>query len=318
MVESGQPDPSQPVAEIGFSNPDLPRLGVEVVDFALLSSRSSPQLLARVHRTDFHQVILITAGRGVAMVDFTDHACPPGTLLQVSPGRVLRLPRPADPADANAAVGALMVLFTPAFPPRLNAARTLLSPFGPAVWHLEPEQLAQLVQAIGQLADEYARAVREPGNAVTIELLRHLLAALILRIVGLPGPDGVQAGMPSGDDELFIRFQHELERSFATTRGAAYYAARIGYAPRTLNRACLAATGRTGKALIDARVALEAKRLLAHTELPVAAIGHRLGFTEPTNFGKFFTREAGTSPGAFRASQLPETRDGRPGNDVGP
>ena len=305
MVESGQSDPSQPVAEIGFSNPDLPRLGVEVVDFALLSSRVSPQTLARVHRADFHQVILFTAGQGSTMVDFTDHPCPPGTLLQVSPGRVLRLPRPADPGDPAAAPSALMVLFTPAFPPRLNVARTLLSPFGPALWHLEPGQLAQLVHAIGQLAGEYALAVREPDSLVTIELLRHLLAALILRIVRLPGPDGAQAGMPSGDDELFVRFQHELERSFATTRSAAHYAARIGYAPRTLNRACLAATGRTAKALIDARVALEAKRLLAHTELPVAAIGHRLGFTEPTNFGKFFTREAGASPGAFRDSQLP-------------
>ena len=37
-----------------------------------------------------------------------------------------------------------------------------------------------------------------------------------------------------------------------------------------------------------------------HTDLPAAAIGGRLGFTEPTNFGKFFQRETGESPGAFR------------------
>lgn len=61
-------------------------------------------------------------------------------------------------------------------------------------------------------------------------------------------------------------------------------------------------TGSTAKTLIDARVALEAKRLLAHSDLPVAAIGHRLGFTEPTNFGKFFTRQTGDSPGTFRAT----------------
>lgn len=303
MVESGRPDLAEPVAEYGFSNPDLPRLGIEVMDYGALNSRLTPQVRAGVHRTDFHELFLITAGRAVAMVDFTDYSCPPGTLLHVSPGRVQRLPRPADPADAP--LSALIVLFTPAFPPRLNGARTLLAPFAPAVWHLEPEQHARLAQAIADLDDEYARAVQSPANPVTIDLLRHLLAVLILRIIRISGANAAPTNTPSGDDELFLRFQHELERSFAATRGAADYAARMGYSPRTLNRACLAATGRTAKALIDARVALEAKRLLAHTALPVAAIGHRLGFTEPTNFGKFFTRETGTSPGAFRADQRP-------------
>ncbi|MEV7027381.1 helix-turn-helix domain-containing protein, partial [Kitasatospora sp. NPDC093558] len=55
--------------------------------------------------------------------------------------------------------------------------------------------------------------------------------------------------------------------------------------------------------LADARVALQAQRLLAHTDLPVAAIGRSLGFGEPTNFGKFFTRETGHTPGGFRRAQ---------------
>jgi AraC-like DNA-binding protein len=45
---------------------------------------------------------------------------------------------------------------------------------------------------------------------------------------------------------------------------------------------------------------LEAKRLLAHTDAPSATISRRLGFTEATNVGTFFTRRAGTTPGAFR------------------
>ena len=36
--------------------------------------------------------------------------------------------------------------------------------------------------------------------------------------------------------------------------------------------------------------------------LALAEVGRRLGFDEPTNFGRFFHREAGLSPGAFRAA----------------
>jgi len=80
----------------------------------------------------------------------------------------------------------------------------------------------------------------------------------------------------------------------------AAYARSLGYSPRTLERACLSATRRTAKEHISARVVLEAKRLLAYTDLSAASIGRRLGFTEPTNFVKFFRRETGVTPGAFR------------------
>jgi AraC-like DNA-binding protein len=79
------------------------------------------------------------------------------------------------------------------------------------------------------------------------------------------------------------------------------YADRLGCSVRTLTRACVAAGGRGAKQLIDDRVVLEAKRLLATTQLPVAAIGEELGFPEATNFGRFFAREAGRPPGEFRA-----------------
>ena len=45
---------------------------------------------------------------------------------------------------------------------------------------------------------------------------------------------------------------------------------------------------------------LEAKRLLAFGDLTVAQCAARLGFDDTANFGKFFERGAGCTPGAFR------------------
>jgi AraC-like DNA-binding protein len=51
-------------------------------------------------------------------------------------------------------------------------------------------------------------------------------------------------------------------------------------------------------------VLLEAKRLLAHSTASVAAVAHQLGFSEATNFVKFFRRNAGVTPKAFRQRML--------------
>ncbi len=45
---------------------------------------------------------------------------------------------------------------------------------------------------------------------------------------------------------------------------------------------------------------MEAKRLVLYSGLPVAAVAARLGFSDPSNFGRFFRRETGLSPGEYR------------------
>ncbi|WP_408997150.1 helix-turn-helix transcriptional regulator [Streptomyces europaeiscabiei] len=40
--------------------------------------------------------------------------------------------------------------------------------------------------------------------------------------------------------------------------------------------------------------------LLSHADEPVATIARRLGFPEPTDFGKLFTRHSEVALGSFR------------------
>lgn len=87
----------------------------------------------------------------------------------------------------------------------------------------------------------------------------------------------------------------------ATTSWLAY-AHRLGCSSRSLNRACRAIADVSAKDVIVARIVLGAKRRLALTDDPVAAISQQMGFDEATNFMKYFRRETGTTPTAFRAS----------------
>ncbi|MFI9721986.1 helix-turn-helix domain-containing protein [Streptomyces sp. NPDC052396] len=306
MVRSGQ----RGVIDIAYDNPDRLHTGIEVLTFNALKPRLKSSVARRPSRLDFHQVMLVRGGEGTAMVDFVTYPCGRGTLLHLRPGQVQRLPSGANGRPAE--LDAVLLLFTADFPPPLPATREVLDGFGPVAWSLPPDRFDALDRAVTELEAEY-RALRDAripgatgpaGNEVelTAALLRQLLGALLIRMARLPDPAGhPEAAAPGA--EVYLAFRRELEQSFATTRSVEDYAARLGYSPRTLTRACLAATGRSAKQLADARVALQAQRLLAHTELPVAAIGRALGFTEATNFGKFFARETGRTPGGFRRVQ---------------
>lgn len=279
---------ADPIPGFGF-NPQTARVsGFEITDLVALRRRMNDGSLERVHRVDFHTLTLITEGTGEHTVDFVTYPCGPGTLLWIRPGQMQRFGPPGGMNGTH-------TLFTPAFPPAFSSTDRLINEwYGPACWQLGASRdYASLSTLLDQVRAEFTR----PGGA-SAEILQFLLATLLLQIDRLPrrgSPDDTGA---SG--EVYARFRADLERCYLTTRRAEDYAKRLGYTVRTVTRACLAATGQPVKQVIDARVALEAQRLLAHTDQPVAAIARRLGFSEPTNFGKFFLRHAGTTPGAFR------------------
>jgi AraC-like DNA-binding protein len=84
------------------------------------------------------------------------------------------------------------------------------------------------------------------------------------------------------------------------TRSVDDYAKGLGCSAKALRRACLAVRGVPPKMMIEERVILEAKRLIAYTPSPIEAIAETVGFSEATNFVKFFSHHAGMTPSQFR------------------
>jgi AraC-like DNA-binding protein len=294
MVDVSPPTPAvsvQPRPAPTVAGPS----GVQTLTLTELAERVPRDQLRRPHRLDHHLLMLVTVGHGSQTVDFVRYRCRPGTLVWARPGQVIRYwPEPG--------FDAALVRWAPGFLPPLRAATALVEdPFGPVWCQLAGEDEDAVINEVTQLGVD---CERHPDNGLGEELLRHQLAVLILRVAMLLPQEHPAASTLDGAAEAaaFLRFRREIERSYADTRRVEEYAARLGCSVRTLTRASLAATGRSAKQLIDDRVALEAKRLLAYTDEPVAEIGYRLGFPEPTNFGRFFAREVGLSPGAFRLS----------------
>ncbi|MFD0817454.1 helix-turn-helix transcriptional regulator, partial [Micromonospora zhanjiangensis] len=282
MVSSGRLSPD---VDGRPSASDRTGPGLDTTTLREVSPRPGRPLLL-----DRHALLLVTVGHGTHEVDFQTYQCRPGTLIRARPGQAVRY-------GGQPGLDAVLLAWD----------ADLLTGLGPDVdepagrthWQLAGEDEDAVISEVSQLVVDRQRHV---DGGRTADLLRHQLAVLLLRLDLLPG-GRYEPPASYAESVTFHRLRRELERTYRRTRRAEDYAERLGCSVRTLTRACLAATGRSAKQVIDDRVALQAMRLLAATDRSVAEIGRQLGFPEPTNFGRFFQRQVGRTPGAFRADR---------------
>ncbi|MEU6905029.1 helix-turn-helix domain-containing protein [Streptomyces coeruleorubidus] len=248
--------------------------------------------LERVHRIDFHVVLLFGEGPVRHMVDFTEYEAAAGDLLWIRPGQVHRFSRTSEYRGT-------VLTMQPGFLPRATVEATGLYRYDLSPL-LRPDaaQLTGLRNALGQLRREYEDTATLPLSLHTA-VLQHSLTAFLLRLAHLAASSAESVRQQS--DSTFTLFREAVEKDFATNHSVSAYADALGYSRRTLVRAVRAATGDTPKAFIDKRVVLEAKRLLAHTDLPIGRVGAAVGFPDAANFSKFFHQHTDLTPAAFRA-----------------
>jgi len=248
--------------------------------------------LHRVHRIDFHVVMLFTDGPVRHMVDFAEYEAGAGDLLWIRPGQVHRFARSSEYRGT-------VLTMQPGFLPRATVEATGLYRYDlPPLLRPGPEQLSALQAALEQLRREYEDTATLPLSLHTA-VLRHTLTAFLLRLAHLAASSAEAARRPA--DSTFTLFRDAVEKGFATQHSVSAYADALGYSRRTLVRAVRAATGETPKGFIDKRVVLEAKRLLAHTDMPIGRVGAAVGFPDAANFSKFFQLHTGVTPVVFRA-----------------
>ncbi|MDQ2804989.1 MAG: helix-turn-helix transcriptional regulator [Pseudomonadota bacterium] len=73
--------------------------------------------------------------------------------------------------------------------------------------------------------------------------------------------------------------------------------------PVHLRRLCRDHLGTTPLGAVNARIVLEAKRLLVFSSLEVKEVAAAVGFADHAYFSRFFQRETGLAPTAFRATR---------------
>ena len=229
MVSFGHPT----IADVTFRNPRHPSVGIHTLRLKDLYRRQSISEQTARHRIPVHLLALVTAGRATFTVDFEPYPCRPGGLLWVRPGQFVGFPPPG--------IDATLVLFEPDFPYEAVISPNRAITAGPRAatpadagtyWQPTGEDEEAIVDGISQLEIDYNRVVT--GEPIPLEVLRHHLAALLLRIQQLEPEGG--PGQAAADSEVLGRFRQAVDQRFTDTRHVDDYARDLGCSVRTLTR----------------------------------------------------------------------------------
>lgn len=245
--------------------------------------------LTEMHRTGFYQVFWITAGSATHLVDFKEVKLTAATLLFINRDVVQRFDQ-QDDYDGWA------ILFTDNFFCKTAAHTRFLqsiSLFNNLLSHPikvfpEADPLLALMQTeLNSRADSFQE-----------DIVRNLLFNFLM-LAEREGQTTVTIKQ-SADLDYLTLFRDLVEQHFHELRQVSNYAEKMHVTEKRLNKATAAILGKSPKQLIDERVNLEAKRLLAYTTQTVREIGFTLGFDEPTNFIKYFRKHNAVTPIEFR------------------
>lgn len=270
-------------------------LNVEVFPFSELRRRITRAELLALYHYSFYTLICVTEGDVTQLVDFQPVACSVGSLLVLRPGQVHSF-------GDDAGWDGWMVLFRADFlPSETQTTADLLPALG---LDRLPDHLSLSkvdFQAINEVITRMRLDVDSDAPLRDVHaLLRYQLSALLVRLTILQDQHVGALVERTPAVQRFARFRKLVEQNYTGWHQVADYASALACTEKSLTRAALEATGQSAKEVIVARIALEAKRLLVHTDRPIFLIAEGLGFEEATNFTKFFKRETGCTPIQFR------------------
>lgn len=147
---------------------------------------------------------------------------------------------------------------------------------------------------IQQLFD-IANNLTDDLNIIKKEQIRHLIKLIILKLMDF-SKKGELNQKEISESNLFIEFNTLIDDNFKEIRMVSEYAERLGITQKKLNQLSRQYGKQTALQLIHSRIFLEAKRLLAFSEMSHKEIAYELKFDSPSAFNKFIMNKAQRSP----------------------
>lgn len=249
-------------------------------------------------RHRFYQMIWVEDGGGDHEIDFARYPLSDNRIYIVAPGQVHQW-------DDNRFRGRIVLfnetlLGTGARERLLFGSGLFNAPAAEPYVDIGPDVPADLATLIDLIEREYR------SDMTDWNLVRPLLTAFILLLIRIAKRGSPLAG--HRQSERIAQLLTLIDEHHIVERSAEFYAMRLGLSAKRINQIARQFLGRTIVQLVHDRLVLEARRDLSLSARDIKAIGHRLGFDDPSYFSRFFRRETGYTPNEFRQAMQTTTQ----------
>jgi AraC family transcriptional activator of pobA len=248
-------------------------------------------LLHELHRHDFYFILFIKNGSGEHEIDFIKYEVDSYSVFFIRPGQVHQL-------QLKKGTTGFMLQFTSDFyVPRENLASIVLRKVSSKNHcHLSTERfekigslLEAIFQEFNQKQDRYKEVVKASLEIIFIELVRQS-----------SNPNQIANAAKFYAQERLEELQDLLEKNIHTKKQISDYAEMLNISTYQLNAITKALLQKNGSELINEHIILEAKRMLIGTVNQINQVADMLGYDDPSYFIRFFKKQTGLTPAAFR------------------
>ncbi len=250
--------------------------------------------LKKPHRHLFYTFILVTHGSGSHDIDFHTHKLLSGRIFMIAPGQVHAW-------NELKSVKGFIVLFSESFMAlskgrKVMSAWQLFRPHESCYFDLTKEEEEKWQDEFLFMEQETLRPDSLTRDAIFYSLSTLMVRGTRLNLMNQTNSNAQYQG-------ILFAFQELIDAKFMYLKTPSEYAALLNITPNYLNAVCRKKSGKAAGELIRQRIMLEAKRLLAHTDLTVSEIAFKLNFKDNSYFGKVFKKAVKLTPEEFRLSQ---------------
>jgi AraC family transcriptional regulator, transcriptional activator of pobA len=276
-----------------FETSDFSGAGTFYFDLVRLQDRDDiPR--GFLHRHNYYHLLWMTRAQGTHLLDFEQFEVRDHAVFFLTPGQVHAWT--SSVAPRGYVLNISTEFFARMFPRADDVAKF---PFfhlthGSPALYLTREQHDSMLPLLQQIEQETRE--RETG---CFDVVRSCLLILLTKLRRLYPMDEPEADAGSSHT-LTRRLSLLIEERYLEFRTIRQYADALCVSERQLNDAVKRTVGQTAGQLVQARIALEAKRLLTNTGTGIADIAFQLNFEDPAYFARFFKKHSGSTPGEFR------------------
>ncbi len=256
------------------------------------------KFVKKPHAHNFYLVLVITEGKGKHVIDFTEYEVAAGSVFILSPGQIHQWILSKD-------VEGYILFFAKEFflhdfdTNRLNRFPFFNSTFSSPFFKLNEGQTDSILQKYHLMCTEYRNRktdfqdiIRMYLNAMLMELTRYY-----------PEKKKGKYTLPYDIVQL-NKFEALVDKYFRLHRPLSCYAERMHISERQLSYLCKKTINKKPSEIIAERTILEAKRLIIHSSLSIAAISEELNYNDSSYFIRLFKKVTKQTPEQFRTEQF--------------